>query len=305
MATRREFLLNSTLATGAIFVDESHVEMDLKKKQPINMANDLLIFATNWGFEGDVNRFCKAAKKSGYDGIEVWVPNDMEGIKNLRNAVDQYGLKLGLLTGGSNPNPEIHSKQFFEAIERAISMKPVYINCHSGKDFFPFEDNVKMLQHTIKRSSESGIPICHETHRGRSLFAAHITKNFMDKLEGLKLTLDISHWCNVHESLLADQELAVNAALSRTEHIHARVGHEEGPQVNDPRAPEWSTAFNTHLKWWDTVVARKRKEGKTITILTEFGPPNYMQTLPYSGMPVSNQWEINVYMMNMLRKRYS
>jgi hypothetical protein len=48
----------------------------------------------------------------------------------------------------------------------------------------------------------------------------------------------------------------------------------------------------------------KRKE-QTITILTEFGPPDYMPVLPYTRLPVANQWEINVYMLNLLRKRYS
>jgi hypothetical protein len=41
-----------------------------------------------------------------------------------------------------------------------------------------------------------------------------------------------------------------------------------------------------------------------MTILTEFGPPNYLPTLPYTQQPVADQWAINVYMMQMLRKRY-
>ncbi|GAB1483119.1 hypothetical protein MASR2M78_19350 [Treponema sp.] len=48
-----------------------------------------------------------------------------------------------------------------------------------------------------------------------------------------------SRWCTVAESYLEDQKEAVDAALSRTDHIHARVGFPEGPQVGDPAAPEW------------------------------------------------------------------
>ena len=173
------------------------------------------------------------------------------------------------------------------------------------KDFFEFEENLSILQASIDLSKKSGIPLYHETHRGRSLFAAPITKNFIDKLPDLKLTLDISHWCNVHESLLQDQPQNITEALKRTEHIHARIGHAEGPQVNDPRAPEWQDAFNSHLNWWDEVVARKTNEGKVVTILTEFGPPNYLPTLPYTQQPVADQWAINAYMMRFLRNRYS
>jgi hypothetical protein len=121
----------------------------------------------------------------------------------------------------------------------------------------------------------------------------------------LRLTLDISHWCNVHESYLGDQDETVTLALNRTDHIHARIGHPEGPQVSDPRAPEWKQAVETHFAWWDKIVERKKKEGKLMTILTEFGPPDYMPTLPYTRQAVANQWDINVYMMEILRKRYA
>ena len=59
------------------------------------------------------------------------------------------------------------------------------------------------------------------------------------KFLNLRVTFDVSHWCNVHESLLADQQETVDMTLQRVDHIHARIGHPEGPQVNDPRAPEW------------------------------------------------------------------
>jgi hypothetical protein len=52
-------------------------------------------------------------------------------------------------------------------------------------------------------------------------------------------------------------------------------------------------------------VERKKKEGKTMTFLTEFGPVDYMPALPYTRQPLANQWEINKHMMNTLRKRYA
>lgn len=268
-------------------------------------GSSLIIMATNWGFKGTLAEFCAAAKNDGYDGIEVWVPGAASEMKVLSETVANAGLKLGLLAGGNDVNPTLHKKQFSDAIDRAISLKPIYINCHSGKDYFSFEDNAEMLAITFKRSAESGIPIYHETHRGRMLFAAHVSKAFIDRFKDLKLTLDISHWCNVHESLLGDQPINVEAALARTHHIHARIGHAEGPQVNDPRAPEWKNEVKAHFDWWDKVVARKKAEGEHITMLTEFGPSNYMQTLPFTTQPVADQWAINRYMMETLRKRYS
>jgi hypothetical protein len=53
------------------------------------------------------------------------------------------------------------------------------------------------------------------------------------------------------------------------------------------------------------VIERKKKNGERMTILTEFGPPDYIPTLPYTRQPLSDQWAINVYMMKLLRKRYA
>ena len=162
-----------------------------------------------------------------------------------------------------------------------------------------------MIDATTSISKKTGIPITHETHRGRFSFAAHITKNYLQQIPELKLTLDISHWCNVHESMLSDQKEAVQLALSRTSHIHARVGHPQGPQVNDPAAPEWKSTLDQHLAWWDEIVRlHKENNAGILRITTEFGPAGYLPTLPYTQQPVADQWSINVFMLNLLKTRY-
>jgi sugar phosphate isomerase/epimerase len=269
----------------------------------------LKILATSWGFQGTMDEFCAKVKKEGYDGIELWWPtNNKKAQDDIFAALKKYDLEIGFLCGGSQSNPQEHLAFFKNMIDAAAKQniqRPLYINNHSGRDHFSFDDNKKFIEHTQALAKETGILICHETHRGRMLFAAHITRKFIESFPELRLTLDISHWCNVHESLLADQQETVEMALSRTDHIHARIGHPEGPQVNDPRAPEWEPVVKQHFEWWDKIVERKKKNGEVVTILTEFGPPDYMPTLPYTKQPLGNQWEINVHMMQVLRKRYS
>ena len=70
-------------------------------------------------------------------------------------------------------------------------------------------------------------------------------------------------------------------------------------------APEWQKAVQAHFAWWDKVVEYKRREGRRMTMLTEFGPIDYMPSLPYTRQPVANQWEINKYMLDTLKARYS
>ena len=121
----------------------------------------------------------------------------------------------------------------------------------------------------------------------------------------LRLTADFSHWCNVSESLLEDQAESLALAIERTDHLHARVGHAQGPQVSDPRAPEWQPAVEAHLTWWDKVFTRHQQAGAaTFTVTPEFGPAPYMPALPYTAQPVAEQWELNVHMMELLRERW-
>jgi sugar phosphate isomerase/epimerase len=265
----------------------------------------LLIFATNWGFNGRWEEFCSRIKKDGYDGAEAWYPADEKARQEFLEAFQKYQLKFGLLFGAGDTDYQKHLQQFKATLEAAASLKPVYINCHSGRDHFSFDQNKAFIDFTTELNVKTKIPIYHETHRGRILYSAPISRQFMEKHSSLRLTLDISHWCNVHESLLSDQLETVKLAISRTDHIHTRVGHAEGPQVNDPRAPEWKDAVGAHFGWWDQVVEQKRKDGKLLTMLTEFGPVDYLPALPYTRQPVADQWEINKYMLDTLRTRYA
>lgn len=304
---RRKFL---EMAGSAVAIVASPWESLMASIPAISLPADfsVKIMGTNWGFDGRVDAFCAKAKAAGYDGIEMWWPGDATAQKELFDALKKYQLDIGFLCGVGDSDPQKHLQNFKAMINECAQQKiqkPHYINCHSGKDYFPEEINNHIIQHTIDLVKETGLTICHESHRSRILFAAHVAKKYIQRFNELRMTLDISHWCNVHESLLHDQEDTVQLALTRVDHIHARVGHPEGPQVSDPRAPEWQDAVKRHIGWWDQVVELKIKSGaKQITILTEFGPPDYMPTLPYTRQPLADQWGINVHMMELLRKRY-
>ena len=270
-------------------------------------ASDLKIIGTNWGFTGNVDSFCEKAKAAGYDGIEMWWPTDAKNRDELFAALKKHGLAIGFLCGSGSSDFKKNHDDFAAQVEAAATQtvqKPLYINCHSGKDYFTAEQCQAFFDTTKKVSAATGIGIYHETHRSRIMYSAPIARGYLERNADLKLTCDLSHWWCVHESLLEDQAETLNLACARAGHIHARVGHAEGPQVNDPRAPEWDKAVKAHFAWWDKIVARQKAEGKQITILTEFGPPDYMPTLPYTRQAVANQWEINVYMMKVLRERY-
>jgi sugar phosphate isomerase/epimerase len=272
-----------------------------------NSKLQLKVLATNWGFEGTLRDYITKVKQEGYDGIEIWWPMEERELTELAGLLNENDLEAGFLCGAQDINYTEHFNFFKKMVEAAASnrmIKPLYINCHSGRDYFSYEQNKSFIDFTIALSRKTGIKILHETHRSRIMYAAPAGRNYFDKIPDLRITFDVSHWCNVSESLLANQGETMKIALERTDHIHARIGHPEGPQVNDPRAPEWKEALDAHLAWWDKVVEMKKASGDTLTILTEFGPADYMPTEPYSRKPLADQWGINVFMKNLLKKRY-
>lgn len=262
-------------------------------------------FAPEWGNTLPFETFCQKVKSVGYDGVEMALPLDLGEKQEILAILEKYSLELiGQYWQSFEKNIDEHAQNYEKYLRHLISAKPVFINCQTGKDYFNFEQNKRLFDLAKSISQETGVKITHETHRGKSLFAANVTQEYLTKIPDLRICLDISHWCNVHESLLEDQPEAVDFAIAHTDHIHSRVGHSEGPQVNDPRAKEWSNELEKHLAWWDKVVETHKKNGTDLTITTEFGPAPYMITVPHTQMPLANQYEINVFMMNLLKERY-
>lgn len=270
----------------------------------INAQKEVFFFQTNWGFNQQIETFVKKAKTSGYDGVEIWAPKDSIKQIEISNILNNYNMKVIFLCGS---DPSLTFKKSLDEYEKylknTLELRPIAVNSHTGSDFYNFNQNMAFLELAEKLSNEYKIPVYHETHRGRFSYSIPETIRYLEKKETLNLTLDISHWIVVHESLLDNREEFLKKIIQRSNHIHARVGFEEGPQINDPCAPEWEKVIERHLDIWEAVIQKTWNENKYATITTEFGPPGYMPTLPFTQKPVSDQWNANVFIMNKLKKR--
>lgn len=268
----------------------------------------LLFYCTLWGQEQvPFDQFLQRVKAEGYDGVELSLPLDEREKAFMLDRVAFHQLLLvGQHWDTVASDYASHLAEFEQRLRSLAAAKPLYITSQTGKDFYTFEQNKTLLLLADRIAAETGVRIIHETHRGRFSFAAHVTRCFLEHLPELFINPDVSHWFAVAESFLPDQEEALNLAERRTAHIHARIGHTQGPQVSDPRAPEWQDAVQQHLEIWDRVIAQQAAAGTpSFGITCEFGPAPYMPLLPYTKQPVSDQWEVNAYMKDMLRKRYN
>lgn len=268
----------------------------------------LSIFATSWGYQGRFTDYCARVKDAGYDGIELGWPGDPRYRDEVFEAIERHGLRAGFICIVLRPDGghAEHLRRFTQVMQQACSHgspRIAYLDCHSGRDYYDVEQNLRFVD-AAREAAGTTLPLMHETHRSRMLYAPAVSRRYLEQLPDLRVALDLSHWCVVSESLLEDQADTVALAIERTDAISARIGHAQGPQVSDPRAPEWKEALAAHLAWWDAVVARKRAQGGALFMTPEFGPPDYMPTVPYTHAPVSDQWAINLWMQQQLRQRY-
>lgn len=270
---------------------------------------NILFFCPRWGCEAQRwDDFFSAVKSAGYDGVEMGFPFTLSASEKaeIRSGLQAYGLAvIGQHWQTIESNFDEHTETFKKHLYSLAELQPLFINSQTGKDYFSMEQNLALMQVATDISAETGIAILHETHRGKWSFAAHVTKQYLERAPQIRLTLDLSHWCAVAETLLEDQPAAVDLAILHADHLHARVGFAEGPQVIDPRAPENEAILAAHLRWWDAVIGRKKENGsQTFTITPEYGAPPYQQVLPYTGQPITSQWDINRWMKDLLKSRY-
>ena len=264
-----------------------------------------LFFCPMWGLENlTYTEAAKRVKAAGYDGMEI-AARDRK-YQELGKAMRDNDLQLVLMAFGDGKDFAEHKRKFKDDLLELAAQKPLFINAHTGHDYFTFEQNAELIQMAMDVQKQTGVRILHETHRGRFSYSAPAIQYYLLKLPDLRLTADYSHWVNVAESYLADQADNVNRAIAVSDHIHCRVGQPEAPQVSDPRAPEWKDALESHATWWDAIRTRlQRANAPTLTVTCEFGPaPGYLPTLPYTNQPVASQWDINVFMKDYLKKRW-
>lgn len=271
-------------------------------------------FTPRWGYEHiPWKPFLSSVKEAGYDGIE-WFPFGEDGDYNeVLKLLEKYELDFSIVMAVLQPFEKSSEyvvelkKQLYQLCSlQTTRLAPLFISAQTGREFYSPELIHACLDCCKEVSEQAGIPIYQETHRNKWSYAVHAVAPFLDARPDLELTLDISHWFCVSESYLSDQWTSVQKAIRHTKHIHARVGFTEGPQVYDPSLPEYAEALNVHLKVWDEWIAYRKKIGsKWCSITPEFGPPPYLVTAGRKEEPHQEQWRINLWMKDLLQRRYS
>ena len=243
-------------------------------------------------------------KNAGFDGVEIGIPFNKNEKLNLKKLLEKYELEVIAHQYQADGNFEEYKKSFENSLLSAAEFNPILINSHTGRDYWSVDENLELVDIGFEIEEKTGIQILHETHRKHFLFSTFSSKQYFKKRDKLKITADLSHWTCVSESMLDDQSKIVSDAISRSNHIHARVGYEEGPQVPDPRAKEWEKHLKIYTEWWQRIVDNSHKSGRdSLSITPEFGPAPYTVMLPFENKPISDFFEINCWMKDYLKEK--
>lgn len=264
----------------------------------------------HWGSEHlTAAGFIKLITDHGFQGIEMNLPNDnifeielLDELQKARNLYPNFIVVLQQVLPVEAETVDEYISNVLKQLKRTLPYQPDFINSHSGKDHYSFDENCKIIEAVESFSDINNIPIYHEIHRGRFTFHSTTTLAYLEKYPDLKLVGDLSHWCVTSESMLQDQEHILQKIFPRIKHIHARVGFEQSPQVNNPFAPEWEDNLNQFTVWWQQII-NEHQNMEDYTITPEFGPYPYMPQTPFNQMPLANQQELNIEMRDYLKRK--
>jgi hypothetical protein len=258
-----------------------------------------VVFAkSNWEVPGlSLADFLERAHACGFAASEIYLPGRPEAGNVIARMHADAGMSLIAQIATTGSTPQAHQVALRAQLARAAAARPLFVNCHTGRDIFDWADNLEIFRVGQEVADDLGVVLCHELHRGRALYNGPDTSRYLAAMPDLKLTADFSHWFCVHEGDLRDQPDNVGAAVAATHHIHARVGFEQSAQVCDPRLPRFAPWLDRHMELWRQILRSPMTAARQcLTITPEFGPWPYMPVDASTDEPVRDAWELNLWM---------
>lgn len=270
------------------------------------------LFKPLWGHAGLPSTAPRMACDAGFQGVEGALPAGQSERMAFFDAMREHRMDWIAeisTTGYAAPDPGSGVGAHVDAFERAVDLSlpfhPRFFTTMCGSDLWSFSENLEFFVRADAMAKSRGIRVGFETHRARSFYHPVRTRELLNELPPIELTLDFSHWCVVTERLVLDELPEILAfCASRAIHVHGRVGYDQGAQVPDPRAPEHASALEAHERWWSAIWQSQQMRGFGCSTMTpEFGPDGYLHEEPFTRKPVADLWTINQWVGNRQRTR--
>ena len=156
---------------------------------------NIKFFCPRWGSEKlSWNDFLVRVKAAGYLGVEYAVSNEItkQELEDVWEKFQKHSIEvIPQHYATYEADFSKHYDIFCAWFEKIKSFKALKIDSQTGKDFFSFEQNNLLIDVAANHTKNTGVEVYHETHRNKFAFAAHVTKQYLERIPDLKLTLDI------------------------------------------------------------------------------------------------------------------
>lgn len=263
------------------------------------------------GLEGDgaertLEEKFELIAEAGFDGINGFLPSPEEE-RIWNRLLDRYGLTLSV---NAYPKTAEDMALFLEQASRYGAVQ--HINVQVMTPFLAGQPAADLLSSIDQMSRRAGIPAFIETHRGTVTQDLLRTVGYIEALEHLRLTIDLSHYVVAGEmhTVSGEAEDLIQRLLTRTSAIHARVSNGEQIQVDFGRQGE-HPMLRHFERWWGDGMRYWRSSagsGDVLPFVVELGPPPYAITIDESTgrkREISDRWEQALFLLRTAKKRWS
>lgn len=270
----------------------------------------LAILRSAWGLShlrtAEPARALDAIAAARFDGLEASLDDlgaagDAARARAWARAASERELALVLSAYSSWPNYEGECDSHkpigahLDTLERALaeiaemhaggargsSSAVLGVNAHSGADSWTEAEGAEFFAQLGARVGGLDVPrLSHETHRARFLRCPFVTRRLLRAHPWVRLTVDLSHWVVVAERLLssAPEEAMLREEIAPAcDHVHARVGTPQAPQVAEPTARACARASERFHSFWAQVWSARERAALSgrdgvLSATVEYGP---------------------------------
>jgi len=267
-----------------------------------------------WGMSGlETNRKEQSEEEkiariaeAGFDGINGFLPAP-ENEERWKRLLERYGLSFSV---NAYPRSAADMESFLKRAEEYGDIQ--HINVQVLTPFLIDDPAVDLLRELDRLSREKGIPAYIETHRGTITQDLLRTVSYLEKLDSLRLTLDLSHYVVAGEmhTISDEAENLFKELLSRAFAFHARVSNGEQVQVN--LGPDGEHPMMKHFeRWWGEGMRLWRTSagpGDVLPFVVELGPPPYAITLDkYAGRTaeIGDRWQQSLFLRERAKRLWA
>jgi hypothetical protein len=241
------------------------------------------------GNEWSMEEKFRSIAEAGYDGINGMLPEGKEA-EQWHRLLDQYNLSYSVNAYPKTP------EELDVFLSKAKSFGRVdFVNVQVMRPFLVGDQAVQLLGNMGELSRSAGIPAYIETNRGTITQDLLRTVEYAERLPGLELTIDFSHYVVAGEmhTVSHEAEELLQTLLTRTKSIHARISNGEQVQIDIPMVAsvgeegavesEFENSMLKHFQRWWLVGMRSWRQGaredEVLPFICELGPPPYAITV--------------------------